>query len=62
MYMKEPTREVPVTTSRSLKVALAITAGTIVLLGVYPAPLLDLATAAMAEWEQATLAVNGVLP
>jgi NADH-quinone oxidoreductase subunit N len=61
MYMKEPAREVPVTTSMSLKIALAFTAGAIVFLGVYPAPLLDLATTAMAGWDQANLVVSGVL-
>jgi NADH-quinone oxidoreductase subunit N len=62
MYMKEPRKEVPLTTSSSLNIVLAITAGAIVLLGVYPAPLLDLATAAMAGWEQASVVAFGVMP
>ena len=62
MYMKEPAREVPVMTSPSLKIALAITAGAVLFLGIYPAPLLDLVTTAMAGWDQATLAVSEVLP
>jgi NADH-quinone oxidoreductase subunit N len=62
MYMKEPARELPVTTSPSLKIALAITAGAVVFLGIYPTPLLDLATTAMAGWDQAILVVSEVLP
>ena len=62
MYMKEPRKEVPLTTSLPLKIVLAITVGAIVLLGVYPAPLLDLATAAMTGWEQAPVVATGVLP
>jgi NADH-quinone oxidoreductase subunit N len=57
MYMKEPGQEVPITTSLPLKIVLATTAAAIVLLGVYPAPLLDLATVAMTGWEQAALLV-----
>jgi len=57
MYMKEPRKEVPLTTSLPLKIVLATTAATIVLLGVYPAPLLDLATAAMTGWQQAASVV-----
>jgi NADH-quinone oxidoreductase subunit N len=62
MYMKEPGREIPLTTSLPLKIVLATTAAAIVLLGVYPAPLLDLATAATAGWEQASLVANGISP
>jgi NADH-quinone oxidoreductase subunit N len=60
MYMKEPRLEVPVSTSLPLKIVLATTAAAIVLLGVYPAPLLDLATAAMTGWEQVSVVTAGV--
>jgi NADH-quinone oxidoreductase subunit N len=60
MYMKEPRKEMPLMTSASLKIVLAITAGAIVFLGVYPAPLLDFATAAMAGWEQAAAVATGL--
>jgi NADH-quinone oxidoreductase subunit N len=62
MYMKDPRKEIPLTTSLPLKIVLATTAAAIVLLGVYPAPLLDLATAATTSWEQAALVANGILP
>jgi NADH-quinone oxidoreductase subunit N len=62
MYMKEPRSEVPVSTSLPLKIVLATTAAAIVLLGVYPAPLLDFATAAMTGWEQAHVVGTAVLP
>ncbi len=58
MYMKEPRLEVPVSTSLPLKIVLATTAAAIVLLGVYPAPLLDLATAAMTGWEQVSVVTS----
>jgi NADH-quinone oxidoreductase subunit N len=61
MYMKEPRKEVPLTTSLPLKIVLATTAAALILLGVYPAPLLDLATAAMTGWEQASVVATGVL-
>ena len=62
MYMKEPRMEVPLTMSLPLKIVLATTAAAIVLLGIYPAPLLDLATAAMTDWEQVSVVTFGVLP
>ena len=62
MYMKEPRMEVPLTMSLPLKIVLATTAAAIVLLGIYPAPLLDLATAAMTDWEQVSVITFGVLP
>jgi NADH-quinone oxidoreductase subunit N len=62
MYMKEPRMEVPLTMSLPLKFVLAITAAAILLLGVYPAPLLDFATAAMTGWEQVSVVATEVLP
>jgi len=62
MYMKEPRLEVPVSTSLPLKIVLATTAIAIILIGVYPAPLLDLAAAAMTGWEQAPVIATAVLP
>jgi NADH-quinone oxidoreductase subunit N len=62
MYMKEPAKEVPLTTSQPLKIVLAVTAGAIVFFGVYPAPILDLAAAATAGWDQATVVVSGMSP
>jgi NADH-quinone oxidoreductase subunit N len=62
MYMKEPRSRAPLTTSLPLKLVLVVTAAAIILLGVYPAPLLDLATAAMAGWEQASVVSVAVLP
>jgi NADH-quinone oxidoreductase subunit N len=62
MYMKEPRSKVSLTTSLPLKLVLAVTAAAIVFLGVYPAPLLDLATAAMAGWEQSSVLATAVLP
>ena len=62
MYMKEPRSEVSLTTSLPLKLVLAATAAAIVVLWVYPAPLLDLATAAMAGWEQSSAIAAAVLP
>jgi len=62
MYMKEPKKEVPLTMSLPLKIVLATTAAAIILLGVYPAPILDLAAAAMAGWEQVPMVSTGVLP
>jgi NADH-quinone oxidoreductase subunit N len=62
MYMKEPSKERPLMTSPSLKIALAITSAAIVLLGVYPAPLLDLAAAAMEGWDQASIVATGMPP
>ena len=62
MYMKDPRKVIPLTTSLPLKIVLATTAAAIVLLGVYPAPLLDLAAAATAGWEQASVVAYGILP
>lgn len=62
MYMKEPRMEVPLTMSLPLKFVLAITAAAILLLGVYPAPLLDFATAAMTGWEQVSVVATEVFP
>ena len=61
MYMKEPKNEVPLTMSLPLKIVLATTAAAIILLGVYPAPLLNFAAAAMAGWEQVPMVSTGVL-
>ena len=62
MYMKDPRKEIPLTTSLPLKIVLATTAAAIVLLGVYPAPLLDLATTAMTGWAHASTLAMEVLP
>jgi NADH-quinone oxidoreductase subunit N len=62
MYMKDPTSDRPLTTSMPLQLALAVTAAAIIVLGVYPAPLLDLATAAMAGWEPSSVLLTAVLP
>jgi len=62
MYMKKPASDVAVTTSLPLQLVLAVTAAAVVVLGVYPAPLLNLATAAMTGWEQASVLAMAVLP
>jgi len=62
MYMREPRSALPLTTSLPLKLVLAATAAAIIILGVYPAPLLDLATAAMAGWEQSSAVATVMMP
>jgi NADH-quinone oxidoreductase subunit N len=62
MYMKEPTSELTLTTSFPLRLALAATAAVILVLGVYPAPLLDLAQVSMSGWESVSASLAAGTP
>ena len=62
MYMKDAKKGLPLTTSIPLNLVLAATAAAVIVLGVYPAPLLDFATAAIAGWHNATPVAIGLLP
>jgi NADH-quinone oxidoreductase subunit N len=53
MYMREPESEEPLSTSLPLNLVLAATVAAIIVLGVYPSPLLDFAQSALTGWEQA---------